>query len=91
MLRFTLTSTYFYRKSATGRLRRHGHSKDGRARQVQVLLGMVMANGFPSAHHVFAGNTAEKTTLQKVLTDVAQRFGLRWVLGVGDPPYPSGL
>lgn len=81
---YDLTSTYFCRKSPIGRLRRHGHSKDGKPRQVQVVLGVVMANGFPIAHHVFEGNQAEKTTLQDVLTDVDQRFGLGNVLVVAD-------
>jgi hypothetical protein len=81
---YDLTSTYFCRKSPVERLRRHGHSKDGRPRCVQVLLGVVMANGFPIAHHVFAGNIAEKTTLARVLRDVEERFGLRQVLVVGD-------
>jgi transposase len=81
---YDLTSTYFCRKSPLGRLRRHGHSKDGKPRQVQVLLGVVMANGFPIAHHVFAGNRAEKTTLAEVLADVERRFGLGRVLVVGD-------
>ncbi|MFQ5937961.1 MAG: IS1634 family transposase [Acidiferrobacterales bacterium] len=81
---YDLTSTYFCRKSPVGELRRHGHSKDGKPRQVQVILGVVMANGFPIAHHVFEGNRAEKTTLEDVLTDVDQRFGLGHVMVVAD-------
>ena len=81
---YDLTSTYFCRKSPVGKLRRHGHSKEGKPRQVQVVLGVVMANGFPIAHHVFEGNRAEKTTLRDVLTDVDRRFGLGHVLVVAD-------
>ena len=81
---YDLTSTSFCRKSPVGRLRRHGHSKEGKPRQVQVVLGVVMANGFPIAHHVFEGNRAEKTTLRDVLTDVDRRFGLGHVLVVAD-------
>jgi transposase len=81
---YDLTSTYFCRKSPVGRLRRHGHSKDGKPRQVQVMLGVVMANGFPIAHHVFEGNKADKTTLQHVLSDVDRRFGLGQVMVVAD-------
>ena len=84
MVFYDLTSTYFCRKSPKGRLRRHGLSKDKRPRQVQVILGVVMVNGFPIAHHVFPGNTAEKTTLRKVLTDLERRFGLRHVMVVSD-------
>jgi transposase len=67
-----------------GRLRRHGHSKDGKRRQVQVVLGVVMANGFPIAHHVFEGNQAEKRTLPDVLADLDRRFGLGHVMVVAD-------
>jgi transposase len=81
---YDLTSTYFCRKSPVGKRRRHGHSKDGKPRQVQVLLGVVMVNGFPIAHHIFEGNKAEKATLQAVLADVDQRFGLGQVMVVAD-------
>jgi transposase len=81
---YDLTTTYFWRKSPKGALRRHGCSKDGRARQVQVLVGVVMANGWPIAHYVFPGNTAEKTTLCDTLVDLDKRFGLGRVLVVAD-------
>jgi len=84
MVLYDLTSTYFCRKQPKANLRRHGQSKDKRPRQVQVVLGVVMANGFPIAHHVFAGNTADKTTLKKVLTDLQRRFGLRHIMVVSD-------
>lgn len=81
---YDLTSTYFCRKRPKGHLRRHGISKDGKPRQVQVILGVVMANGFPIAHHVFPGNTAEKATMQGVVRDLQKRFGLRRVMVVSD-------
>jgi transposase len=81
---YDVTSTYFERRSPKGELRRHGKSRDGKPRNVQVVLGVVMANGFPLAHHVFAGNTADKATLRAVVKDVEQRLGLRRVLVVGD-------
>lgn len=84
MVFYDLTSLYFCRRSPKGRLRRHGASKDGKPRQVQILLGVVMANGWPIAHHVFPGNTAEKTTLVGVLRDLDKRFGLNRVMVVGD-------
>ena len=43
-----------------------------------------MANGFSIAHHVFPGNTADKATLKKVLTDLQERFGLRHIMIVSD-------
>jgi len=81
---YDLTSTYFCRKSPTGVLRRHGIGKDGKPRQVQVLIGVVMANGLPIAHHVFAGNTSERRTLPEVLEDLQSRFGISHVMVVSD-------
>ena len=84
MVFYDLTSMKFCRRSPKGKLRRHGPSKDGKRRQVQIMLGVVMANGFPIAHHVFAGNTAEKKRLIGVLKDLEKRFGLNRVMVVGD-------
>ena len=84
MVFYDLTSTYFCRKSPKGQLCRHGASKDKKPRQVQVVVGVVMVNGFPIAHHVFPGNTADKSTFQKVVVDLDRRFGLRRVMVVSD-------
>jgi transposase len=81
---YDLTTTYFCRRSPIGRLRRHGHPKDGKPRQVQVVVGVVMANGWPIAHHVFPGNQAESKTLREVLTDLDRRFGVGRVMVVTD-------
>lgn len=89
MVLYDITSTYFERRRPKGELRRHGKSRDGKPRNVQVLLGVVMANGFPIAHHVFAGNTPDKATFQSTLTDLEDRFGLRRVLVVGDRGFVS--
>ena len=58
MVFYDVTSTYFARRRPKGELRRHGVSKDGRPRNVQIILGVVMANGWPISHHIFPGNTA---------------------------------
>ena len=84
---YDVTNTYFCRRRPKGALRRHGKAKDGKMRNVLVTLGVVIANGWPIAHHVFPGNTTDKTTLRSVVEDLEARFGLRRVLVVGD----SGL
>ena len=49
------------------------------------MIGLVMTgNGFPLAHHVFPGNTTDSTTLQTVLADVQERFGIGPVTVVAD-------
>src|SRR5712691_10742407 len=51
---YDLTSTYFEGSGPAG-LATHGHSRDGKPRNRQVLVGVVMIDGWPLAHHVFEG------------------------------------
>ncbi len=80
---FDLTSTYFEGHGPEP-LARHGNSRDGRPRDRQVLVGVVMASGWPMASYVFEGNRADKTTVQEVLADVRRRFRLQRVVWVAD-------
>lgn len=84
MVFYDVTSSFFRRRTPKGKLRRHGKSRDGHPREVQVVVGVVMANGWPIAHHVFPGNTADKATLQGVVADVEERFGIERVIVVAD-------
>jgi len=81
---YDVTNAHFCRRRPKETLRRHGNPKWGDRRNVLVVLGVVMANGWPIAHHVFPGNTADKKTFQSVVEDLESRFGLRRVLVVGD-------
>ena len=80
---YDLTSTYF-QGHGPPRLGAHGYSRDGKPRQRQVLVGLVMVDGWPIAHHVFAGNERDASTVPAVLADLEQRFGLERLVFVGD-------
>jgi transposase len=80
---YDLTSTYFEGHGPPG-LGAHGHSRDGKPRNRQVLVGVVLVGGWPLTHHVFAGNWRDATTVPTVLDDLEQRFGLRRIVFVGD-------
>lgn len=80
---YDLTSTYFEGKGPPG-LGAHGHSRDGKPRNRQVLVGLVMVGGWPITHHVFRGNLRDANTVPQILEDLEQRFGLRRVVFVGD-------
>ena len=80
---YDLTSTYF-EGHGPARLGAHGYSRDGKPRQRQVLVGLVMVDGWPIAHHVFAGNDRDASTVPSVLADLEQRFGLDRLVFVGD-------
>jgi len=52
---------------------------------VKVLVGLVMTgDGFPVAHHVFPGNTADINAFRAALADLRQRFPIRRVVIVAD-------
>jgi transposase len=80
---YDLTSTYFEGNGPAG-LALHGHSRDGKPRNRQILVGQVMIDGWPIAHHVFEGNKRDSATVGQVLDDIQKRFGLRRVVFVGD-------
>jgi len=80
---YDITSTYF-EGQGPAELGRFGYSRDGKPRNRQVLVGVVMMDGWPIAHHVFAGNRLDQTTVGEVVEDLRQRFGLQRVVFVGD-------
>jgi transposase len=80
---YDLTSTYF-EGHGPPTLGAHGHSRDGKPRNRQVLVGLVLVDGWPLTHHVFAGNWRDAKTVPDVLADLETRFGLRRVVFVGD-------
>ena len=82
LVMYDLTSTYFEGHGPP--LAKHGYSRDGRPRNVQVVVGVVMVAGWPIAHHVWAGNTRDTATVKEVIDDLARRFCLRRVVFVGD-------
>jgi|ERR1022692_930947 transposase len=80
---YDLTSTYFQGHGPQG-FAKHGYSRDGRPRNVQVVVGVVMVAGWPIAHHVWAGNTRDSKTVAEVVQDLTKRFQFRQVVFVGD-------
>ncbi len=80
---YDLTSTYF-EGHGPPTLAKNGHSRDDKPRNVQVVVGVVMVAGWPIAHHVWAGNTRDSTTVKEVIEDLAKRFDFRRMVFVGD-------
>jgi transposase len=80
---YDLTSTYFEGQGPEG-LARFGYSRDGKPRNRQMVVGVVMMEGWPIAHHVFAGNRLDQTTVAEVVQDLHARFGLERMVFVGD-------
>ena len=83
MVFYDLTSTYF-EGHGPPKLGAYGHSRDEKPRNPQVLVGLVMVDGWPIAHHVFEGNRRDAMTVPDVLSDLERRFGLKRIVFVGD-------
>ncbi len=80
---YDITSTYF---EGTGPVdfAKHGYSRDGKSQNVQVIVGVVMVAGWPIAHHVWAGNRIDHSTVQEVIGDLRKRFEFGRLVFVGD-------
>src|SRR5208337_2140845 len=57
---YDITSTYF-EGAGPADFAKHGHSRDGKPHNVQVIVAVVMVAGWPIAHHVWAGNEVDHT------------------------------
>lgn len=79
---YDITSTYFEGHGAP--MARHGHSRDGKPRNRQVVVGLVLVDGWPIAHHIFEGNKRDAMTVPEVVRDVRERFGIARMVFVGD-------
>lgn len=83
MVFYDITSAYF-EGDGPPELAKHGYSRDGKPHNKQVVVGLVMIDGWPIAHHVFRGNLQDQQSVVEVITDLEERFGLKRVVFVGD-------
>ncbi|MCY4368120.1 MAG: IS1634 family transposase, partial [bacterium] len=85
---YDVASTYFEgstRPSGRFGSRAFGYSRDHRSDRPQIVIGLLCtSDGIPVAHHVFAGNTNDATTLSGVLDDLARRFAVGRICVVAD-------
>ncbi len=85
---YDLTSTYFEgstHKSDGFPSRMFGYSRDHRPDRPQIVIGLLCTtDGIPIAHHVFAGNTNDASTLAEVLGDLAKWFAVGRICVVAD-------
>lgn len=80
---YDLTSVYFEGDQAGMAVK--GYSRDHRPDADQIVIGLVLNGaGIPVAHHVFEGNTLDKQTVNKVVSDLENRFAIKNVIFVGD-------
>ena len=80
---YDLTSVWM--EGRTCPLAKPGHSRDGKRGKLQIEFGLLCArDGCPVSVEVFAGNTADPSTVGAQVGKLRQRFGLSRVVLVGD-------
>ena len=86
LLLYDITSTYF-EGQANFPLAQRGYSRDKRSDCKQVCLGLVVSRcGMPIGYEVFAGNTADVTTVAHIVETMERRYGKSdriWVMDRG--------
>jgi transposase len=80
---YDLTSTSF-EGAGPHDFAKHGSSRDGPPPNVPVIVGVVMVAGWPIAHHVWAGDRIDHSTVQEVIRDLRRRFAFGRLVFVGD-------
>jgi hypothetical protein len=86
LLLYDVTSTFF-EGAADFPMAQRGYSRDQRSDCKQVCIGLVVSRcGMPLGYEVFAGNTADVTTVEHIITTMEQRYGASdrvWVMDRG--------
>ena len=86
LLLYDVTSTFF-EGAADFPLAQRGYSRDQRSDCKQVCIGLVVSRcGMPLGYSVFAGNTADVTTVKGIVDTMERRYGKSdriWVMDRG--------
>lgn len=87
LLLYDVTSTFFEGQAAANPLAQRGYSRDQRSDCKQVCIALVVSRcGMPLGYEVFAGNTADVTTVETIVTTMESRYGRSqrvWVMDRG--------
>jgi transposase len=87
LLMYDVTSTYFEGQALRNPLAQRGYSRDNRSDCKQVCIGLVVSRcGMPLGYEVFAGNTADVTTVEHIVETMEKRYGKSdriWVMDRG--------
>jgi transposase len=86
-LLYDVTSTFFEGQADENAKAARGYSRDGRPDCKQVCIGLVCTpEGLPLSFEVFAGNQADVTTVEQIVTQMEQSYGQAqriWVMDRG--------
>jgi transposase len=87
LLLYDVTSTFFEGQCASNPLAQRGYSRDQRGDCKQVCIALAVSRcGMPVGYEVFAGNTADVTTVKGIVELMESRYGKSdriWVMDRG--------
>lgn len=87
LLLYDVTSTFFEGQCLGNPLAQRGYSRDQRGDCKQVCIALVVTrSGMPLGYEVFAGNTADVTTVKDIVEMMEKRYGKSdriWVMDRG--------
>jgi transposase len=87
LLLYDVTSTYFEGQCQRNPLAQRGYSRDRRFDCKQVCIALVVSReGMPIGYELFAGNRADVTTVEQIVTTMEDRYGKSeriWVMDRG--------
>ena len=84
MVFYDLTTLYF-ESFETDELRRIGFSKDNKASNPQIMIGLLVNNlGFPVSYQVFPGNKFEGRTLMPSINSLRKKYKIKQMIVVAD-------
>ena len=81
---YDLTTLYF-ESFETDELRKIGFSKDNKASQPQIMIGLLVnENGFPISYQIFSGNKFEGHTLMPSILSLKKKYKIKNMTVVAD-------
>lgn len=87
LLLYDVTSTFFEGQAEKNPQARRGYSRDQRPDCKQVCIALVVSReGIPLGYEVFAGNRADVTTVEEIVTKIETQYGVAdriWVMDRG--------
>jgi transposase len=87
LLLYDVTSTYFEGQCKHNEDAQRGYSRDNRGDCKQVCIALVVSRcGMPLGYELFAGNKADVSTVQEIVTTMEERYGKSdriWVMDRG--------
>ena len=87
LLLYDVTSTFFEGQCSNNPLAKRGYSRDQRSDCKQVCIALVVTRcGIPLGYEVYEGNTADVTTVKRIVEMMEKRYGKSnriWVMDRG--------